>query len=371
VTTLPEPNFVDRDGPTILRECIERFEALAGRPLEPSQVERLLVDLVAYRETLVRIALQEAAKQNLLAYALYPMIDFLGQLIGAGRLEAQPARTTMQLTLPAALGIDSPVPVGTRFRSKDKKVEFATEKDVTIDAGETETTVTAACRTPGTLGNNYIAGQISELVSTLPFALTGENTTETLGGASEEDTERFRERIPLEVRGISVAGPDEAYQRIARAAHPDILHVAATNPTPGVARLTVLSKGDTEATGLLDLVEAACNPKTVRPMCDTVEVVGTTRVDYALEVELTLYHGVDPEAVVEAAEAALATYTTALSRGHGRSPVRSKIDKALELGGVYSVDLITDPLPTVTSVQTARCTATTVTVVGFTEEEPP
>ena len=62
MTTLPEPSFLDRDGPAILRESIERFEALAGRPLEPSQVERVLIDLIAYRELLVRIAVQEAAK---------------------------------------------------------------------------------------------------------------------------------------------------------------------------------------------------------------------------------------------------------------------------------------------------------------------
>lgn len=371
-TALPEPNFIDRDGATILREVIERFEALVERPLEPSQVERLLLDMLAYRETLVRVAVQEAAKQNLVAYALYPMIDFLGQLIGAGRLEAQPARTTMVMSLPAPLGVPSPIPAGTRWRSKDSKVEFETEIDVTIATGETDADpVTAVCRTPGPVGNNYVPGQVSELVSTLPFLLTGENSTTTLGGSSDEDTERLRGRIPLELQGSSVAGPEAAYQRLARGAHPDILSVAATSPEPGLVRLTVLGKVDPEPPELLELVELACTPKTVRPMCDTVEVVETERVDYTLTAELTLYKGVDPTVAEAAAELALSTYTTSLAQAHGRSPVRSKVLKALEVAGVYSVNLLTVSLPVVSTEQVARCTSATVTSVGFTDEAPP
>lgn len=371
MTSLPEPHFIDRDGPTILREVIERFEGLTGRPLEPSQVERLLLDMLAYRETLLRIAVQEAAKQNLVAYALYPMIDFLGQLIGARRLEAQPARTTMLMSLPAPLGVPSPVPAGTRWRSKDSKVEFETEIDVTIAAGETEADpVTAVCRAVGAIGNNYVPGQISELVSALPFPLTGENTTTTLGGTSDEDTERYRGRIPLELQGSSVAGPEAAYQRLARRAHPDILSVAATSPEPGLARVTVLGKVDPEPPELLELVELACTPKTVRPMCDTVEVVGTARVGYTLEAELTLYRGVDATVAEAAAQAALATYTTSLAQAHGRSPVRSKVLKALEVPGVYSVNLVTGGLPVVGAEQVARCTSALVTAVGFTDEVP-
>lgn len=369
--TLPEPHFIDRDGPTILRETIERFEELAQRPLEPSQVERVLIDLIAYRETLVRIAVQQAAKQNLVAYALYPMIDYLGQLTGAGRLEAQAAQTTMQMRLPEPLGVPSTVPAGTRWRSKDSKVEFETAADVVIAAGDTDAEpVLATCRTLGTLGNGYIPGQVSELVTTLAFALLGENTTETLGGASEEDTERFRARVPLEVQGSSVAGPEEAYMRLARGAHPDILSVAVTSPEPGVARLTVLSKGDDEPDELLDLVEARCTPKTVRPLCDTVVVVGTERVEYSLEVELTLYRKVDPDAATAAALKALRDYTSALAQLHNRSPVRSKLLKAAEVAGVYSVALLTEALPVVGAEQVAVCSGVSVAVAGFTEEPP-
>ena len=49
----------------------------------------LLINLVAYRESLLRIAIQEAAKQNLVNYALYPMLDYLGELVGVFRLDSE------------------------------------------------------------------------------------------------------------------------------------------------------------------------------------------------------------------------------------------------------------------------------------------
>src|ERR1700684_854587 len=93
--SLPPPGFVsDADGldPNfILADMVTAFQAAAGRTLQPAQVERLLINLYAYRESLVRNAIQYAGEQNLLAYAAFPMLDYLGQLLGVTRLAAQGA----------------------------------------------------------------------------------------------------------------------------------------------------------------------------------------------------------------------------------------------------------------------------------------
>lgn len=86
--TLPEPDFIARDPAAITAEIIAQYEQLSGKTLYPAQVERLLIDLLAYRETLIRIGIQEAAKQNLVAFAHAPMLDYLGQLVGVTRLPA-------------------------------------------------------------------------------------------------------------------------------------------------------------------------------------------------------------------------------------------------------------------------------------------
>lgn len=103
---LTEPDFIERDADTITAEMIAKYEADTGKTLYPAQAERLLIDLWAYREMLVRVAVQEAAKQNLVAFAREPMIDYLGELVGVYRLAAQPATTTLQFSVDEALAID-------------------------------------------------------------------------------------------------------------------------------------------------------------------------------------------------------------------------------------------------------------------------
>src|ERR1700684_3968150 len=109
IPSLPPPVFVDDadglDPNLILADMIAEFEAAAGRVLYPAQVERLLINLYAYRESLVRNAVQYAAQQNLLAFASFPMLDYLGQLLSVVRLPAQGASTTLQFTLANTLGI--------------------------------------------------------------------------------------------------------------------------------------------------------------------------------------------------------------------------------------------------------------------------
>lgn len=89
MTTLPEPSFINRDPATITAEMIAAYETATGKTLYPAQVERLLINGFIYRETLTRIGIQEAAKQNLVAYAAAPMLDYLGELVNCTRLDGE------------------------------------------------------------------------------------------------------------------------------------------------------------------------------------------------------------------------------------------------------------------------------------------
>ncbi|EFB3081181.1 TPA: baseplate protein, partial [Escherichia coli] len=53
---LTEPDFIERDADKITAEMIAKYEADTGKTLYPAQAERLLIDLWAYREMLVRVA---------------------------------------------------------------------------------------------------------------------------------------------------------------------------------------------------------------------------------------------------------------------------------------------------------------------------
>lgn len=364
---LPEPSFVDRDPAPILADCIAIFEAATDKPLLPTQVERLLIDLIVYRETLLRIAIQEAAKQNLPRYASYPMIDLLGDIVNALRLPAQPAITTMLVTLALTDVVPTVIASGARVRSLDGRATFTLDDDVTVPAGQLTASVGATCTSPGIVGNGYAPGQLAELVDGQPVAMTIVNTTLSNSGAPSETTPSLRSRFPDAVASTSTAGPTRAYRAHAKAAHPTILDVAVTNPTGGLVRLTVLTATGIPSIEILDLTEAACNDEWVRPLTDTVEAVACTEVNYTIECNLVLEEGANPEAVEIAATLASAAYAAERRAGLGRLPVLSKVFKALEVGGVFEVRpvaLWTLPL-SIAETEWANCAAITITVLGF------
>lgn len=367
---LPEPHFVDRDPRAILRECIERYEELAERALVPSQVERLIIDLIAYRETLVRVAIQEAAKQNLRRYARYPMIDYLAEILGAERLPARRAATTERFALAEARPIATIIPEGTRVRSKDGRVTFRLDVDAIIGPGETFVDEEIVATEAGPAANGYAPGQVSVLVDSIP-GVTASNLTETSGGAPAEDSDRLRDRMPLVVDEDAVAGPEAAYRALSLRAHPDVLDVHVGNPAPMVVEVTVLASYGVPSSALLDTVRAELTPETRRPIGDIVEVAAASPHDYTIVARLQLYRGARAADAVAAAERAAELYRDQRGAGLGRSPVPSQIVAALKVPGVYSVAVDEPGEATVGRTAWARCTAITIYVDGFVDEEEP
>lgn len=83
------PKIVPDDPAAIAAELKAAYEAATGRTIYPAQAEQLLIDLAAYRESLCRAAINEAARQNLVAFARAPMLDYLGELVGVARLPGE------------------------------------------------------------------------------------------------------------------------------------------------------------------------------------------------------------------------------------------------------------------------------------------
>lgn len=296
MSTLPEPQFVARDGEAILAECVAAFEAATQEPLAPASRDRLLIDLLAFRETLLRVAIQEAAKQNLLAYALWPMIDYLGQLLGVPRLDAAPSVTTFEFALAIPpVGVDVDVPAGTKIRTEDGLFTFETLEDAVIVHGTESVQVDARCTSPGSAANGYLPGQVKVLVGLLAYPVSVANLTTTADGRDQEDTEAYRARLSsTSPTSSSVAGPTQAYARLARAAHGSIVDVHVGNPEPGVVRVTLLGETGAPDAGVLTIVEQALSAETVRPLTDTVEVAAAEEFGYDIDVSFSLKRSAFP-----------------------------------------------------------------------------
>lgn len=134
LSTLKEPTFIPSNWETQYKELISAYETVAGIALSKGQVESILLGIFAYRENILRIMINEIAKQNLLAYAKGEVLDHLGALLGVSRLEGRAAVTTIRFSF-NNLDQQILIPAGTRVESRDGKVMFATDKDVAVSAG--------------------------------------------------------------------------------------------------------------------------------------------------------------------------------------------------------------------------------------------
>jgi phage-related baseplate assembly protein len=384
IPSLPPPIFVnDADGLNpnlILADMIAEFEAAADRTLYPAQVERLLINLYAYRESLVRNAIQYAGEQNLLAFATFPMLDYLGQLLGVARLASQPAQTTIQFTLTSALTVPFTIAAGTTVGTNDGQFVFATIAAVTIAAGATSASIAASATAPGAAANGYLPGQVDVLLNPSALVASAVNTTTTAGGSAPETDDHLRTRIQAAPNQFSVAGPVGAYRFFTISADPSIIDAQIVSPAPGVVNAYVLTgpvtvqpaaapnSAGVAGSLLLTKVAAALNADNVRPLTDTVNALAVTEIDYQITATVTLYSDADPTATIAAANTAAQELALELAAKIQRDIVPSQIIAALSVPGVYEVTLTAPASLTTLGVgQWANCTAITLTTAFSSE----
>jgi len=349
MSKLSEPiRLVDDDPLLITEELVRAYEAAAGKTLYPAQIERLFIDLMAYRETLVRGLINDVARQNLVAFARAPMLDFLGELVGVFRLPAQPARTTLRFTRPAAAATATLIPSGALIQAVPG-LHFATTAAGLIPAalGGQWVDLPALCETAGPVGNGFLPGQIREPLSLLPAAVTAANLSTSSGGSDPEGDDHLRERIRLGPEMFSTAGPRLAYRFAAMSASPLVLDVAVTSPTPGEVRLYPLTTTGLPTPEIKALVLAAASAEDVRPLCDQVSVADPVAMPFAVDAHLTLFADADAATTLARAEAALAAFCAEAAGGLGRDVVRSQLIAALSVPGVYRVHLVAPNADTV------------------------
>lgn len=337
---LPEPDFIDRDPQTITNELIALYEEKTGKTLYPGQVDRIWVDIIAYRETLLRIRIQESAKQNLVRYASGIMLDLLGELVDVTRLPAQYSTTVLSFTVEETQDTDLVIPAGTGVENNGSTVTFSTDTDAVLVAGQLSVDVSATCDMAGAIGNDWQPGQITNLVDELGenIDIGVANITATANGSDEEDDENLRERIMLAPESFSTAGSANAYIFHAKSAHQDIVDVVPIRPEPGYVDLYLLTKDGLPDESLCDLVLQTCSEEDVRPLCDTVRVYPAKAVYYAIDAELVPYkESGEIQNAFEQAENNLSTYVKYVSSKLGRDVGIDQLRKQLLVSGIKKI----------------------------------
>jgi phage-related baseplate assembly protein len=367
MSVLPIPVFVEADASTIQEEMIAFYENATGKTLRPGQPETLLINALAYREFLFRYKANEAAKQNLVAFAKGPILDYLAQLVGVERLPASYAVCTLELELVDGHG-PIVIPAGLRVASTDGRVVFATDVATEVDAGIDTVTVEATCVQVGSVGNAYAPGTISTIQDPQPYLSSAMNTQTTNGGGNAETDDQIRARIKLAPSIFSVAGPSGAYEYWAKTASPNIVDVKVRSVVPGRVEIFPLMESGETPDAILSRVFEICDNVKVRPLTDTVQVLAPAPYEYELTVNLTLLPDADQDIEYDKAMAALTAYKTEKRSKLGLDLVQTKIKQALKSDGLYDAAVVSPASNVVLDVnQYAECLGININFVGISE----
>ncbi len=285
---LPEINFLSTDPNLLFNEIVEMYEQLEGRKLAQADPLRLIFLALASVITKQNVAINDAAKQNLLYYARDEVLDHKGFEWSTPRLKATAATTTLRLHLSTPLTSSRIIPKGELATSNEGEVFFETIEETVISPGATFVDVELKCTSIGETGNGFTPGQINTLVKPLPYISHVENITVSDGGAEQEQDKPYRERIHLAPERLSNAGSEGAYEYFAKSASALIDDVYVYMPSPGCVDIKVLLYGgQLPSQEIIDKVLEAVSPKKIRPLTDNV-TAGAPEVN-EFELDMTYY----------------------------------------------------------------------------------
>lgn len=365
-------NFLETDAETIRSQIITGFEKASGDTLAAGDPRRLFLLSIADVIIQQRTAINLAAQQNLLSYAQGNYLDALGQLLAVERMAESKAVTTLEFTLSQALGSVYTIPAGTQVTNG--VVTFETDEDLLIPIGQTKGEVSASCTVAGPVGNDYLAGQISTIVTPMTFVSGAQNTTITTGGADAESDPDFADRIRLAPNSFSVAGPEKAYVYHAKSVSPAIIDVKVDSPTPGEVDVYVLlTDGTLPTEDTLEQIEAHLSDEDIRPLTDYVVVKAPTASNYEIE----LHYWISQEDSSKAAqiqadvEAAVEQYRLWQQTKIGRDITPGKLLQLVFAAGASRVDnskLKPATWKKLEAMQVAQCTKVSVVYEGYKDE---
>lgn len=368
---LPEINFLETDAQKLVTDIISTFENLEGRKLAQADPLRLIFLSCASVITKQNVAINDAAKQNLLYYAREDVLKHKGAEFDTPILEATAATTTLRMHLSAPLSSSRIIKAGELLAtSNEGAIFFESTHDVVIETTDLFVDINLKCTIAGPEGNGFIIGEINSLVKPLPYIDRVENITVSAGGAYEEDEESYRNRIYLAPEKLSNAGPTGAYEYYARSASPLISDIYVDSPSEGHVHISVLLQDGTLPTEeVINAVYEKVNDRTVRPLTDFVTVGAPETNTYVLDVIYFIEtNAVDKTLIHQKIEQAIDEYEKWQSSKIGRDINPSKLISDCIKAGAKRVDVKTPTFTVINKGQVAICNQRNV-VFGGVEDD--
>lgn len=287
---LPDISFIDGiTYETILNEMIADYEAKykeetgQTKTLRPGDKDHIHLRVEAGQYYQMYQNLDNAAKMNLLKYSKGDFLKHLGAFKKTFIQEPKAAVLTARFTLSEVRREVVSIPQGTRITAGDG-VYFATDEYAEVQAGGTYIDIACTCEEEGTIGNDYIVGQVEVIVDPIPYVESVTNITQSEGGSGEETEESYRERIFLAPSSYSVAGPADAYEYWVKQYNSAAIEdVKIYEPEEAIVDIRILLLGgglpsQTFCSGCLEYLKN--NP--IIPLTDNDQVAAPDVVNYDL-----------------------------------------------------------------------------------------
>lgn len=288
---LPEISFInDITFDEILEEMISDYESFyeekTGQKitLRPGDKEYIHIRIEAAQYYQMYLKLDNSAKMNLLKYSKGDFLKHLGAFKKTFIDQPKAAIVTARFTLSGVRKDVIYIPAGTRITAGDA-IYFETDEYAEISAGAEYVDIPCTCQTVGTVGNDYIVGQISTIVDPVPYVAAVSNITKSEGGTGEESEESFRERIFLAPSSYSTAGPADAYEYWVKQYNSAAIEdVKIHEPEEAIVDIRILLKGgEIPSQTFCDGALAYLKENPIIPLTDNDRVAPPDIVNYKLK----------------------------------------------------------------------------------------
>jgi len=288
---LPEISFIDDiTFDEILEEMISDYESFyeekTGQKitLRPGDKEYIHIRIEAAQYYQMYLKLDNSAKMNLLKYSKGDFLKHLGAFKKTFIDQPKAAIVTARFTLSGVRKDVIYIPAGTRITAGDA-IYFETDEYAEISAGAEYVDIPCTCQTVGTVGNDYIVGQISTIVDPVPYVAAVSNITKSEGGTGEESEESFRERIFLAPSSYSTAGPADAYEYWVKQYNSAAIEdVKIHEPEEAIVDIRILLKGgEIPSQTFCDGALAYLKENPIIPLTDNDQVAPPDVVNFKLK----------------------------------------------------------------------------------------
>lgn len=377
---LPEIDFLSDlniTQETIAGEMLEdyqsKYEELTGKEitLYPAHTERLKMQIVAGEIYQTYEYISYLFSQNFIQYMDREVLENWGATLGYAETNIKAATCILQFSVNDVLDFDVEIPAGTMATAGDD-VYFATDESCILQAGESFVEVSATCTEEGTVGNDYVAGQINVLAD-LVLNISGvENCTKSSGGQDEYDDETLRENIFMFPSTYSTVGPNAAYEFFVKAYSADIVsvNVVQNNETAEVDIYIMLADGkipdEKYCKAVADYIAGLENT----PADDKIYVKAPEVIRYKISGKYYISESnrenetIIKESVIEAAQ----YFVSECHENIGADIVPDKLIEVARVAGAKRLEITSPVFTQVTETQIAICDSVELAYGGLEDD---